>query len=298
VLPPDALSKLALQTLLAPFVPVRTQFTVASPPQFADLFLPEGILDLNAARDAIGDLALLAREPALLEAYSGSISLEEARDCQRKQLTLHHQLELDASKLAGKPVRLPLLPLWLFSAGRPELLIDAWAMVPAAGWPGGFYRVPGQMRIGLVVVRKLRPGRNNLPLRLLGDGKVRQQALVDLETLPAGDPMREGLLGTLRTWRVVLPECQDDEERRALMVQVQKLVEAYENRLREEAHLAGLGEGKVEEARRAVLRVLTRRGLVVSLEQQAQVEACGDLATLERWLDQAITAANTDDALG
>nr|MCU0657406.1 hypothetical protein [Polyangiaceae bacterium] len=87
------------------------------------------------------------------------------------------------------------------------------------------------------------------------------------------------------------------------------LVEEYENRLREEAHLLGLDKGKklgldegtragkVEEARRAVGRVLRRRGLPVSEAQAAQLAACHDLDTLERWLDLAITAASADEAL-
>ncbi len=307
MLPPDALSKLALQTLLAPFAPVRTQHTVVAPAQFADVFVSEGIADVPAARAALGDLALLAQEPTLLEAFVGAVSLDEGRDCQRKQLTLHHQLELDAAKAAGRPVRLPLLPLWMLSAGRPERLLGAWAMTAVEGWPSGYYRVPGEMRVGVVVLRELGPGRATLPLRLLGDGKVRQRALSELEGLPAEDPMRGSLLGTLRTWRVVLPECQDDEERRALMVQVQKLVEEYENRLREEAHLAGfdagldkgerlgIGKGKVVEARKAVERVMRKRNLAMSEEQAAQLAACEQLDTLERWLDIAITAATADE---
>jgi hypothetical protein len=59
----------------------------------------------------------------------------------------------------------------------------------------------------------------------------------------------------------------------------------------------GVKAGQLGEARRLVLRVLARRGLPVSAEQQARVEACSDLATLERWHDLAITAASADDAL-
>jgi hypothetical protein len=36
----------------------------------------------------------------------------------------------------------------------------------------------------------------------------------------------------------------------------------------------------------------------VTAEQQARLDGCEDLATLERWLDQAITAASADEALG
>jgi hypothetical protein len=65
----------------------------------------------------------------------------------------------------------------------------------------------------------------------------------------------------------------------------------------EEARDHGLDEGKVEEARKAVERVLRRRGLAVSEAQAAQLAACHDLETLERWHDLAITAATADEAL-
>jgi hypothetical protein len=68
-----------------------------------------------------------------------------------------------------------------------------------------------------------------------------------------------------------------------------------------EARSNGLDEGarvgKVEEARKAVERVLRRRGLAMTSEQAAQITACNDLDTLERWLDLAITAASADEAL-
>jgi hypothetical protein len=70
----------------------------------------------------------------------------------------------------------------------------------------------------------------------------------------------------------------------------------------EAGRVAGLEAGRVAgalaEARRAVGRVLSRRGLPVSAEQQARLDGCEDLATLERWHDQAITAASATEALG
>ncbi len=60
----------------------------------------------------------------------------------------------------------------------------------------------------------------------------------------------------------------------------------------------GKRAGKVEEARKAVERVLRRRGLAVSEEQVVRLTACNDLDTLERWLDLAVTAATTDEVFG
>jgi DNA-binding transcriptional ArsR family regulator len=59
----------------------------------------------------------------------------------------------------------------------------------------------------------------------------------------------------------------------------------------------GEKKGRVVEARNAVRRVLARRGLALDAEHAARIDACTDLATLERWLDQAVAAASTAEAL-
>jgi len=43
--------------------------------------------------------------------------------------------------------------------------------------------------------------------------------------------------------------------------------------------------------------VLAPRQLTVSPDDEARIAACTDLATLERWLDQAVTAASISEAL-
>ncbi|WP_437980354.1 hypothetical protein [Sorangium sp. So ce117] len=55
--------------------------------------------------------------------------------------------------------------------------------------------------------------------------------------------------------------------------------------------------GQLIGARAALRRVLARRGLALSAPLEAQIDACSELATLERWLDQAVTATTADDAL-
>src|SRR5262245_28341058 len=54
----------------------------------------------------------------------------------------------------------------------------------------------------------------------------------------------------------------------------------------------------VSKADRATLRrVLARRKLPLSAADQARIDACTDPATLERWLEQAVDAASTAEAL-
>lgn len=66
---------------------------------------------------------------------------------------------------------------------------------------------------------------------------------------------------------------------------------------REAGHKAGLEEGRAITLRAAVRRVLARRGLALSPEQDARIEACSDTATLERWLEEAAVASSAAEAL-
>ena len=59
----------------------------------------------------------------------------------------------------------------------------------------------------------------------------------------------------------------------------------------------GVDQGRLLEARAALRRVLARRVLALSTEDEARIEACADLATLERWLDQAVVVSSAAEAL-
>jgi hypothetical protein len=54
---------------------------------------------------------------------------------------------------------------------------------------------------------------------------------------------------------------------------------------------------RLEEARATLRRVLALRKLGLKADGEARINACTDLATLQRWLDQAVLAATADEAL-
>ncbi|MDO3647181.1 hypothetical protein [Nocardia mangyaensis] len=57
----------------------------------------------------------------------------------------------------------------------------------------------------------------------------------------------------------------------------------------------GRAEGRAETAARAVLTVLTARGLELSAAQRAQLAECTDQVQLDEWLKQAITATSANE---
>lgn len=56
-------------------------------------------------------------------------------------------------------------------------------------------------------------------------------------------------------------------------------------------------EGELAATRDMLRRILTRRGLAITPDQEARIAACADLPTLQRWSDAAIVAPSADEAL-
>ncbi|MFO0757376.1 MAG: hypothetical protein U0359_12845 [Byssovorax sp.] len=85
----------------------------------------------------------------------------------------------------------------------------------------------------------------------------------------------------------------DDPEVRERQRQIVREMLEINPDLREESEQ----QVRLAEARSNLRRVLARRGFVLSIEEQAQIEACAELGTLERWLEEAVTAASATEAL-
>ncbi len=61
------------------------------------------------------------------------------------------------------------------------------------------------------------------------------------------------------------------------------------------ARREGRDEGKIEAKRDAVLRVLERRGVELTAEDRTRIAASADMATLDRWFDNALGARTSAD---
>jgi hypothetical protein len=67
--------------------------------------------------------------------------------------------------------------------------------------------------------------------------------------------------------------------------------------LREQGWVKGLAEGEAKGLAKALLRLLASRGVHVDESSRQRIQACTDTATLERWLDQALSATRLSDVL-
>ncbi|WP_438030164.1 hypothetical protein [Sorangium sp. So ce233] len=195
-------------------------------------------------------------------------------------------------------------PLWLVAPHVPEWLGQAYA--PTRFAPG-CYRVEPLGHCFLWIAANELPLRDELVAFLVArSGRALDEfgrwvagrrpiewVLSMLEYLAMSTTTREELL-----WRFGKAEDPEVEARRQHILEV--LLEAspqVQERLIEKGIEKGIGEGRLAEARAALRRVLARRKLDLSPEDDARIEACVELATLERWHDQSITAASASEAL-
>jgi hypothetical protein len=279
----------------------------------------------QAERARLGLLGRMASMVCLIEIYSGSPDEEETLTCLGKLIAFRQKRRRDAGKRGkrqrergGSPSRASERPfVWILSAGRPTTALLALSAVRARGWPRGVYVSPGVLlapdgapldgvaglggllRLGIVVASELPRDRSTILVRLMAAGQVLRGALEDLAELPDDaheHALASDILPGLR--HALAKKTELTAEEQELMEDWKAIGRRISEKLRKEGRKEGRDEGRLVQARAAVRRVLTARELAVSAAEQAQIDACNDLATLERWLDQALTASSTAEALG
>ena len=193
-------------------------------------------------------------------------------------------------------------PLWLVAPHVPEWL-DA-AKHPVSFAPGCYWVEPH--RFLWIAANELPLLDELIPFLMARSGQALDEfgrwvaprrpvewVLSMLEYLPMTTLAREDLL-----WRFGKTEDPEIEARRQRILEV--LLEASpqtQQLLIEQGRLEGRLEGRLAEARASLRRVLVLRQLTPSKDDDARIEACTDLATLERWHDRAVTAVSVSDAL-
>ena len=239
----DRAGKDLVAEALAPRADVATGVETSPDPQSIDVWsVPKGAPSSDL--DLLGRIAL---EPCIIELYSGTVRLEEVRDCLRKQLGRHHELQnQDRARWRSSP------HLWILSTGRPEAALEL-GFERAVDWPPGVYRLAPVWNAFLVVRSELPRERATLTLRANGAGRVLKEAVEDLLREPEDSTLRAMLVKHLARLVLELKQnsaAQSPEEREFAMTGEQLLREletkARESGLEEgleEGHESGLEEG-------------------------------------------------------
>jgi hypothetical protein len=267
----DQFGKQMVGTAFAPSGRVETDAEVPADTRRIDLwFMPDSTR--VPVPDHLGLLGRMAAGPSTLEFFHNTPSGDELASCLIKHGEFRHFLSL-------RKVPPPIPTQWVISSGRPERGIEGLWLRPMAGWPSGIYEGPPLLWTRLVVVSELPVTRDTLLLRLLGAGRVLNQAIAELKALQAEAPERTLALPILLRLRLEIPtdpakRTNDDQE---FLMNTQDIVETW----RREAIQEGIA--------RSLVHVYEARFGAMPEELRAVIEDTHDEPTLYAWLKLAGT---------
>ncbi len=74
---------------------------------------------------------------------------------------------------------------------------------------------------------------------------------------------------------------------------MQKLIDGGKT----EGKLEGIREGEIKGKRDTLLRLLARVGIALTENESTRIQACSDVAILDRWVDNILGAKTATDVL-
>jgi hypothetical protein len=278
--PHDQFAKNYLNELLKPLGTVQTGKSVSAEIRQIDVYF---VPSLNQSPEDIEKLGLLGRFAShlgLFEAFRNASTVDEVRSCTTKLHSTFAELQRNA-KANKKRIKEEELPfLWILTPTASKSILNGFRTYEAANqWSQGVYLLGDFWRGAIVVIHKLPPTKDTLWLRLLGRGKVRQQAVEELEALPADNSLRAKAIELLLSLKTTLELKQDtskiDQDDRGFIMQLspiylQRLAEAEEKGRDQATQLYQQRLAEAEEKGRDQATQLYRQELL--RERQTTVE--------------------------
>jgi hypothetical protein len=258
--PHDEFAKNFLDSLLSPLGTVEVSQQISSEVRYADVyFTPQP----NAVKtENLGLLAKLAASSVVFEPFRNSVKIPQIRACISKLFDLHQALNKEAKKEKYSELGEDNFPLlWILTPTLSVPILQGFgANLNLENWGEGVYLMPTHFKTGIVVIHQLPKTPETIWLRILGKGRVQEQAIQEVAALPPQHPQRDNVLDLLGNLKVILEARTTIEpEEQELIMQLSPL---YLEKL-QAAELVGeqRGEqrGEIREAQALILRQLKRR---------------------------------------
>ncbi|NEP58300.1 MAG: hypothetical protein F6K31_15000 [Symploca sp. SIO2G7] len=208
----EQFSKDYLEKLLSPYGKIEAERTLTtSPVRDIDLWFAPSVSELPKE---LGLLARLTKTRTLLEPYHYPVTPDEIRASLIKLLEVQGEFSRAAEREKVQRAESDSPWLWILTPTISEETLMGFGAKESIDEETGIYVMPPALLTGLVVIDELPLSNQTLWLRLLGRGRVRHQAILELVALPAHHSLRSAsleLLYNLPSHLEALPE-KDDEE--------------------------------------------------------------------------------------
>lgn len=258
--PHDQFAKDYLQELLSPLGEVETSKNVTAEVREIDVFFKP----TSGNREYVQNLGLLgqmAATVAIIEPFRNPVKSEGIFSGVAKLLNIRAEVLRKAQREGQRlePAQLPFL--WILTPTASEALLNSFGfqMPPESeGWGRGVYFLSEVWRVGLIAIHQLANVPETLWLRMLGRGRVQQQAITQLSQLPVDNPLRMNALELLYNLQAnlqanLVESPEGDREDRELVMAIaplfQEQLQAAKQQGREEGRQEGKEEGRQEQQR-------------------------------------------------
>ena len=279
--PHDQFAKNLLEALLGAGGQVTTALTIDSEVREIDVyFLPDK--DPHTIAD-LGLLAQCASQPAVFEPFRNPVSTAEIRSCMSKLYDLHRETVRQAKKDSRKITDAELPILWILTPTLAAPTLTGFGAINEEGWGTGVYLLPPLQKTGIIVIHKLPAIPETLWFRLLGKGKIQQQAISEVAALPADSPYRSDALKLFGNLRIILEAQQSKKtEEQELIMQLSPL------------YLAEIQAAEERGEQSIIIRLLKRRVGDLSVQVQEIIKSL-PIEKLENLGDALLDFAGIED---
>ncbi len=246
--------------------------------------------------DTLGLLGKLAQNITLFEVFRNPIEIHQVKECLGKLFDVELAIKREKRKTQEK-ISLSSPFLWILTPTLGIEKLKGFRAETNENWPLGIYLLPENLRAGIVVIHQLPVNQETLWLRVLGKGKVQENAIDEIKALPKNHPNRDNILELVRSLFAILElkknqgENLEQEDKELIMklspIYMERLAEREEIGLKrgieqglqqgiqqglQTGLLQGKQEGKQEEASGLIIKQLQRKVGKLSPQVQQQVE--------------------------
>ncbi|MEQ9369525.1 MAG: flagellar assembly protein H [Coleofasciculus chthonoplastes F3-SA18-01] len=261
--PHDQFAKDYLEQLLSPIGNVQTSRNIAGEVREVDvLFIPTSIS--NDYLLSLGLLGRFATTSAVFEPFRNAVTPSQIRSCLSKLFDLYAELERRARRdsTSLNPSELP--RLWILTPTASTPLLDSFgALGDEQNRFNGLYFLHEAFRTAIVVIHQLPRTPQTLWLRLLGKGRVQQQAIEEITALPEDSQRRQSTLELLYNLQANLQANQDqklDTEERELIMALAPLYRQQLDAALQRGMEQGLQQG-IQQGQRLIIENLLQTRL-------------------------------------
>jgi len=264
----DQFAKKYLTELLNSFGQVQTSVDIAPELKQADLLF---VRDPNTPTKTtnITLVEKLAAQSALFEPFRNPVTEDEILSCLSKLIDLKAKMKRDAKREKRKISAKELPILWIISPTVSQSLLESCdAVEEPENYPKGVYVLPNILKTRIIAVHKLPKTPETLWLRILGRGKVQQQAIQELKSLSSDNGIRDNALELVYEMLSLLEAREKQELNREDKELVMQLSTIYLERL-ENATAQGIEQGIQQGIEQGIEQGI-QRGIEQGIEQGIQ----------------------------